>query len=212
MRLAGDAADGNVGDAVRVCRRSMDAAAGRVGRIGASRAQGGRFRRTVGDCWRVLPGDLIGAGAARLSGARASRTLDVLGDDGAVRCRAVLVEDARLDRWLDLMPMRPVAMTFGRFVLARRPLPGSTVRHELEHVRQWSRLGPLFLPAYLVESMLVRARGGDRYRGNRFEIAARAREAPVREAPTGEGRAREAPPTSEAAPRAASAAPGAGEG
>lgn len=146
---------------------------------GRSRDRHGGGRDVVANVWRALPGDLVGAGAALLAGARSRREVDVVRDDGTLLCRAVVVEDARLDRWLDRMPLRPGAMTFGRYVLARRVLSEATLRHELEHVRQWSRFGPLFLPAYLLESTLVRATGGHHYRDNVFELAARDREAPV---------------------------------
>jgi hypothetical protein len=126
--------------------------------------------------WRALPGDLVGTAAIHLAGARHRREIDVTGWDDKLLCRAVVVEEARLGRWLDRMPLRPGAMTFGRYVLARRPLPDPILRHELEHVRQWALLGPLFLPAYLLESARARAAGADRYRGNRFEVAARAAE------------------------------------
>jgi hypothetical protein len=84
----------------------------------------------------------------------------------------VLVEDARLGRWLDAIPRAPTAMTFGRIVLARSPLSDRIVRHEAEHVRQWGRLGPLFLPAYLCAGAIARLRGADTYAGNAFERAA----------------------------------------
>ncbi len=167
-----------------------------MGEGDAGRIPDGRLPARLVGPWRAVPGDLLGAGASWLAGASASRRVDVVTDDGAVLCTAVVVEDRRLGRWLDLVPLSPVAMTFGRYVLARRPLDEGTLRHELEHVRQWSRLGPLFLPAYLLDSLVVRVLGGDRYRDNRFEIAARAREA--------------APPPATGGP-APSAAAGAGE-
>ena len=44
--------------------------------------------------------------------------------------------------------------------------------HEMVHVRQGRAWGPLFLPAYALESAYQRARTGDGYRSNRFEVAA----------------------------------------
>jgi hypothetical protein len=117
--------------------------------------------------WRAAPGDLLGRGVVALAGARISRVVDV---DGVGR--VVLVEDPRLGRWLDAIPLDPTAMTFGGVVLARTRLADVLVRHEAEHVRQWARLGPLFLPAYLCAGAIARLGGADRYAGNSFERAA----------------------------------------
>jgi hypothetical protein len=117
--------------------------------------------------WRAVPGDLLGRLVVRLSGARVTRTVEVEGV-GLVH----LAEDPCLGRWLDRVSRTPTAMTFGNVVVARRPLDDALVRHEAEHVRQWSLLGPLFLPAYLAASIAARARGDDRYRGNAMEAAA----------------------------------------
>jgi hypothetical protein len=46
--------------------------------------------------------------------------------------------------------------------------------HEREHVRQYLRWGPLMLIAYPIASVWVALRGGDFYRDNTFERAARA--------------------------------------
>jgi hypothetical protein len=119
------------------------------------------------ELWRALPGDVLGRGILALSGTRASRVLDV---DGVGR--VVLAEDPRLARWLDAVPRAPTAMTFGHLVVAREHLSDGLVRHEAEHVRQWTRLGPLFLPAYLTAGAIAGLRGADSYAGNRFERAA----------------------------------------
>jgi hypothetical protein len=115
--------------------------------------------------WRALPGDVIGRAALRLA----------------------RVPVTRLGRWLDAIPRTPTAMTFGRVVLAREPLSDALVAHEAEHVRQWTALGPLYLPAYLAASAEAALRGGDRYRANRFEAAAFAagEHAAARPAPVG---------------------------
>ena len=44
--------------------------------------------------------------------------------------------------------------------------------HEMVHVRQGRAWGPLFLPAYVLESLYQQVRMGDGYRSNRFEVAA----------------------------------------
>jgi len=58
------------------------------------------------------------------------------------------------------------AITFGRVILANRPLDETIMRHELAHVRQWDAFGPLTFVAYPLASI----RG---YRRNPFEVAAR---------------------------------------
>ncbi len=117
--------------------------------------------------WRVLPGDLIGRAVLRLAHVSVTRRVTV---DGVGRVD--LAEDPRLGRWLDAVPRTPTAMTFGRVVLARGSLSDALVAHEAEHVRQWTALGPLYLPAYLVASAEAVLRRGDSYRANRFETAA----------------------------------------
>ena len=132
--------------------------------------------------WRALPGDLIGRAVLRLARVPVTRRVAV---DGVGRVD--LAEDPRLGRWLDAIPRTPTAMTFGRIVLAREPLSDAVVAHEAEHVRQWTALGPLYLPAYLAASAEAALRGGDSYRANRFEAAAfAAGERVVDERPAGE--------------------------
>jgi hypothetical protein len=67
------------------------------------------------------------------------------------------------------------AITFGHVVLGR---DGETLTwsrdHERVHVAQYERWGPFFLPAYVVASLWALASGGDFYRDNYFERAARA--------------------------------------
>lgn len=46
--------------------------------------------------------------------------------------------------------------------------------HEMAHVRQGRAWGPLFLPAYVLESLYQWLRTGRGYWDNRFEAAARA--------------------------------------
>ena len=49
--------------------------------------------------------------------------------------------------------------------------------HERVHVRQYERWGPLFLPAYLLSSLLQLLRGRNPYRENHFERQAYAADA-----------------------------------
>ena len=128
--------------------------------------------------WRVLPGDLLGRLVVLACGAtRDPRRVRVEQSDGRLLCEAIVIEDPRLARYLDHVPLRPAAQTLGRFVFARGPLPDAVVRHELEHVRQWSRYGPFFRALYGASSILAVLAAGDRYRDNQFEMAARLAEA-----------------------------------
>jgi hypothetical protein len=70
-----------------------------------------------------------------------------------------------IDDWL--------AITIGRTVFTWRALTDVELEHELEHVRQWSRHGPLFPIAYCAESLRARRAGRSWYRDNRFEEDAR---------------------------------------
>ena len=101
------------------------------------------------------PNSLVG-----LAGALTTRTRPV-------RWRGVLLfEDAdsglaRFLRWRGF-----AAITLGHVIVANRPLSDGLLAHELEHVAQAERWGPLYYPAYLLGSV----RG---YRRNPFERAAR---------------------------------------
>ncbi len=65
------------------------------------------------------------------------------------------------------------AMTLGHVVIARDQAALDATRiHERVHVAQYELWGPLFIPAYLVASVLALARGGDVYRDNAFEAEA----------------------------------------
>lgn len=63
-----------------------------------------------------------------------------------------------------------MAMTLGHVVLGTNLAAlDATRRHELVHVRQYERWGPLFIPAYLLASIVLFVRGKDPYRDNPFE-------------------------------------------
>jgi hypothetical protein len=62
------------------------------------------------------------------------------------------------------------AMTLGHVVLGRDvDALNSSRAHERVHVRQCERWGPLFLPAYLLASLVLWLRGRDAYMENPFE-------------------------------------------
>jgi hypothetical protein len=79
-------------------------------------------------------------------------------------------------RYCTLVPGGASAMTLGHVVIARTAqLHELTRTHERVHVRQCERWGPLFIPAYLVASLVAKLRGGDAYRDNPFEREAYAK-------------------------------------
>lgn len=67
------------------------------------------------------------------------------------------------------------AMTLGHVILAVDRSALAQLRfHEHVHVRQYERWGPLFLPAYLLSSLVQLLRGRNPYRENHFERQAYA--------------------------------------
>ncbi len=77
-----------------------------------------------------------------------------------------------LPTFFRLLPMvsGASAVTFGHTVLARdRAALDATRAHEFVHVQQYERWGPVFIPAYLVSSLVVWLRGGHPYWDNPFE-------------------------------------------
>jgi hypothetical protein len=72
-------------------------------------------------------------------------------------------------------PLRFSAMTLGHVILAVDRSALNHLRlHEHVHVRQYERWGPMFLPAYLLSSLLQLLRGRNPYRENHFERQAYA--------------------------------------
>ena len=128
------------------------------------------IRAGIRDVWRALPGDLLGLGIMLGCGIDAPTRRVEAGD-----VIAVLVEDPRIERWFraHLIPVQ--AQTLGHFVFARGPVPPEILAHECEHIRQWSRFGPFYLPLYFGSSVLTWLRGRQPYWDNRFEAAARRR-------------------------------------
>jgi hypothetical protein len=112
----------------------------------------------------AAPTSLVGLVAGILtlcSGGRVQRRLGALEFHGGFA------------RWLaDLVGF--AAMTLGHVIIGRDPWCLEFSReHEQAHVRQVERWGILFLPAYLLASVLAWYRGGDYYRDNWFERDAR---------------------------------------
>jgi hypothetical protein len=78
--------------------------------------------------------------------------------------------------WPRRLGFRHRAITLGHVVLCIDEIDERVLAHELVHVGQFERLGPLFLVAYLAASVAAVARGGHVYRDNRFEVEARRAE------------------------------------
>ena len=113
----------------------------------------------------TLLGLLLG-GVAVLLGGTARRHHGVIEIYGGRAGAAV----ARLPRLFGFS-----AMTLGHVILAvDRSALAQLRRHEHVHVRQYERWGPLFLPAYLLSSLLQLLRGRNPYRENHFERQAYA--------------------------------------
>ena len=86
--------------------------------------------------------------------------------------RSVLVAEGA--DWPFRLGWRYRAITLGHVILCVDELDPATFDHELVHVRQYERWGPLFVPVYLVSSAWSLMRGRHPYRDNPFEVAARA--------------------------------------
>ncbi|MFW5329871.1 signal peptide prediction [Hydrogenophaga sp. ZJX-1] len=88
----------------------------------------------------------------------------------------------RVDGVLEIAAMRRLprrrwpfaAITLGHVILGTHAQDLERLRaHELVHVRQCERWGPLFLPAYLLAGVWQWVRGRDAYWDNPFEVEAR---------------------------------------
>ncbi len=93
---------------------------------------------------------------------------------GRMRVRPPVIEfHGGAAKWLLLaLPMRPfaIALTLGHTVLGQTDAAlDISHEHELVHVRQFERWGPLMGPAYLLSSLVLWLRGKDAYRDNPFE-------------------------------------------
>jgi hypothetical protein len=135
------------------------------------------FVRLLGYPWRALraiwlavPGDAIGWTAMRICGVR-HPTREIVVDGVHVK----LVEDPRTGRLLDHQTIPLAAQTLGRYVFSKEPLDDHTRDHEVEHVRQWRRLGPLFEVLYFGDAGLKFLGRRRPYADNRFEVAAERR-------------------------------------
>lgn len=124
------------------------------------------FLRTVLYLW-ASPASLLGM-AIGLAG---------LATRGKVRRKAHILEfhSGAVEWFLQHFPGDAAAMTLGHVVIARSEAAlDITHEHEMVHVRQYERWGPLFIPAYLLCSLVLWLRRRDPYRDNPFEVEAYA--------------------------------------
>lgn len=70
------------------------------------------------------------------------------------------------------------AVTLGHLVLMTNQAQPDVLGHEMVHVRQEERWGPLFLPVYCLSMLATRLRGKDPYWDNPFEVEARLCDSP----------------------------------
>ena len=127
-----------------------------------------RLRRAALIAW-ASPASLLGL------------TIGLLGlaTGGSIRRGPGILEfhGGALTRLMDAWPIRATAMTLGHVVLGRSAGGLDYCQaHELVHVRQYERWGPLFIPAYLASSLVMWIRGRHPYYDNRFEREAFAQE------------------------------------
>lgn len=87
-------------------------------------------------------------------------------------------------RWmLESFPNQVMAMTIGYTVMGVTDAALDIARdHEMVHVAQYGRWGPLFIPAYVIGSLWAKFKGGRAYRDNPFEVEAYAK-APINRPP-----------------------------
>jgi hypothetical protein len=97
--------------------------------------------------------------------------------------KVMLVVDPRVGRWFRVHAIPVQAQTLGHFVFSQDAMSARTLEHEVEHIRQWERFGPFFLPLYFGSSALAMLRGRRPYWDNRFEEAAQRRAELVGPAP-----------------------------
>jgi hypothetical protein len=115
--------------------------------------------RGLGYVW-ASPNTLLGLVLGLLCFERPRITNGIVAFDG--RPRGFL--------WVLGTVLRKAGITFGHIVLCDRVLEGRLLIHELHHVRQYERLGPLYIPLYVVIWVFMG------YRAHPFERAARLAE------------------------------------
>lgn len=124
----------------------------------------------LGQLW-ALPTSLLGALLGLVGAARPKRL------DGPERAWVWHVERGPLAfffrRWRAVGPRGIGAQTIGAVILVVPECDPRLLAHERCHVRQAFALGPLYVPVYFALSAWAWFRGGDAYRDNPLEVAAR---------------------------------------
>jgi hypothetical protein len=126
--------------------------------------------RGLQEAWRTLPGDALGYVVMRGIGVPEPTRVVTVGD-----VTARVVEDPRVGRYLSTGWMPIYAQALGRYVFCRERIDDRILAHECEHIRQWRRFGPFYLPLYFGSSALAFARRRHPYDANTFEVAAKRR-------------------------------------
>ncbi len=121
----------------------------------------GAMSRLLAYAWSC-PTTLLGiaAGLASLSVPRATNGI-------------LLFTSGRGFAWWFLTRRGYTAITLGHVVLVTPKAATDVLAHEMIHVRQGERWGPLFVPAYLLAMLALRLRGRHPYWDNPFEAEAR---------------------------------------
>jgi len=100
----------------------------------------------------------------------------LFGGSGHARQGALEFGGGKLGQHLARLPAPFSAITIGHVVLGLDHRILAAVRaHEQVHVRQYERWGPLFVPAYLLSSLVQLVLGRRPYLDNRFEREAYAK-------------------------------------
>ena len=124
------------------------------------------FLKTLGYIW---------ASPCSLAGMLIS--LPALASGATPRLAGGVIEVAggRIGRWSMLLPrpLRFAAITFGHVIIGTdHSLLRAVRRHEMVHVRQYERWGPLLIPLYLLSSLHLKLRHRQPYLENWFEVEA----------------------------------------
>ena len=100
----------------------------------------------------------------------------LFGGSGHAQQGALEFGGGKLGQRLARLPAPFSAITIGHVVLGLDHRTLAAVRaHEQVHVRQYERWGPLFVPAYLLSSLIQLVLGRRPYLDNRFEREAYAK-------------------------------------
>jgi len=124
----------------------------------------------------VVPFLWVWAGPWTLAGLLVGLLGLVTGGGAQRRGRVIEFYGGAVKKILGILPVGPTALTLGHVILGRTPAALDLARaHEMVHVAQYERWGPLFVPAYLGCSAVLWLRRKDAYHDNPFEREAYAK-------------------------------------